>query len=141
MVWVKGQSGNPEGGRNRKIFLDALNSLITASWDGSVPELPEKPLVAHAMAQRLVSGAFRDDWRPGESLAYIQEICNRAYGKCAQPIVGDSDFDPVLMGTIDAASKSIASTLDQITAAKSAISLIEASVDREGKAEPTDATG
>ena len=81
MVFQKGQSGNPGGINGRKPFVDALHALITRDWDGNEPELPEKATVAHAMALKLIKGALRDDWKPGESLAYLQEICDRAYGK------------------------------------------------------------
>ncbi len=92
MTFVKGQSGNPDGGRSRKIFIDALNYFINADWgkDG-VPALPKDAKVAHAMAQKLVKGALRDDWKPGEALSYLQEICDRAYGKPKQTLATDDE--------------------------------------------------
>jgi hypothetical protein len=86
VTFLPGQSGNPSGTTGRKIFVDALQCMISRPWEGSAPELPPKPLVAHAMAQKLIAGALRDDWKPGESLAYMQEICDRAYGKSTQSI-------------------------------------------------------
>lgn len=81
MVFQAGQSGNPGGSRGRKPFIDALNNLITQEWNSNLPDLQKGATIAHAMAHKLVKGALRDDWKPGESLAYLQEICDRAYGK------------------------------------------------------------
>jgi hypothetical protein len=85
MVFQPGQSGNPSGGRGRKLIIDAVNSLVTLPWDGQsevdLGEIPEKLTIAHALAYRLVSGALRNDYEPGESLAYFKEICDRVYGK------------------------------------------------------------
>lgn len=89
MVFQPGKSGNPDGSRGKKPFLDALNAILTMEWDGIVPDLPKKSTVAHAMAHKLVSGSMRSDWKPSESLAYIQEICDRAYGKSQASISVD----------------------------------------------------
>ena len=85
MVFKPGQSGNPSGGRGRKPIIDAVNSLVTLPWDGKkevdLGEIPEKLTIAHALAYKLVGGALRNDYEPGESLAYFKEICDRVYGK------------------------------------------------------------
>lgn len=97
MVWQAGQSGNPDGQRGKKVFLDALNGMI--SQKASTPDalaLPPDSTVAHLMAQKLVRGALRDDWKPGEALAYLQEICDRAYGKPKQALTGGDDDDKPL---------------------------------------------
>jgi hypothetical protein len=90
MVFQPGQAANPSGHNGRKVFIDALQTVISRPWDASreidLSDLPAKPTIAHAMAYKLVRGALRDDWKPGESLAYLQEICDRAYGKAAQTV-------------------------------------------------------
>lgn len=88
MPFQNGQVANPSGSTGRKIFVDALHSVITLDWNGQIPELPKdgSKKVAHAMAHRLVQGALRDDWKPGEALAYMQEVCDRAYGKPKETI-------------------------------------------------------
>lgn len=99
MVFQPGKSGNPDGQRGRKIFIDALNAILTQPSTNNVPELPSDSTVAHVMAQKLVRGALRDDWKPGEALAYIQEICDRAYGKPKQALTGGDDDDKPLFPT------------------------------------------
>jgi len=87
MVFQPGQSGNPGGQRGRKPIIDAVNALVTLPWDGvkeiGVEDIPEKLTVAHALALKLVRGALRDDFAPGESLAHFKEVCDRVYGKAS----------------------------------------------------------
>lgn len=98
----KGESGNPGGGRDRKVFVDALHSLISRPWCGKPPELGAGATVAHAMAHRLIKGSFNDGWKPGEALAYLQEICDRAYGKPKQALTGgDEDDKPLIPDKIE----------------------------------------
>lgn len=96
MPFQKGQVANPEGNNGRKLLVDALHTFITRPWEGKEPDLPANPTVAHAMAHRLIKGAMCDDWKPGESLQYFQEICDRAYGKPKQALTGGDDGDKPL---------------------------------------------
>lgn len=93
MAFEPGKSGNPEGGRGRKVFVDALHAIITQPSAGEVPPLPAKPTVAHVMAQRLVKEAVGNATNPKTALAFIQEICDRAYGRPKQALVGGDDDD------------------------------------------------
>lgn len=97
MVFVPGESGNPSGGRGKKIFLDALNTIITQASIGEIPPLPEKSTVAHVLAQRLVTEAMGNTAEPKTALAFIQEICDRAYGKPKQALTGGDDDDKPLI--------------------------------------------
>lgn len=97
MPFEKGKVANPNGLAGRKIFVDALHSIITQQSDGGCPPLPQRSTVAHVMAQRLVEGALRTDWKPGEALAYMQEICDRAYGKPKQALTAGDDDDKALI--------------------------------------------
>jgi hypothetical protein len=82
MPFTAGNIANPTGSTGRKIFVDALHCLITQEWDGDEPPKPERKAIgAHKLAYKLAKGAMRDDWKPGEALAYMQEFCDRAYGK------------------------------------------------------------
>lgn len=97
MVFKPGESGNPTGGRGKKLFLDALNSLISQPSIGLVPELPENSTVAHVMAQRLITEAVGNAKDPKTALAFIQEICDRAYGKPKQTLIGGDEDDRPLI--------------------------------------------
>lgn len=97
MPFQKGNAANPTGYNGKKIFVDALHGFITRPWEGSIPELPPKATLAHAMAHRLISGAMNDDWKPGDALAYMQEICDRAYGRPKQALTGGDDDDKPLI--------------------------------------------
>lgn len=96
MPFEKGKIANPTGANGKKVFVDALHCLISRPWCGEVPKLDSDATVAHAMAHRLIKGAFREDWKPGESLAYAQEICDRAYGKPKQALTGGNEDDKPL---------------------------------------------
>lgn len=103
MVFKAGEAANPTGHNGRKVFIDALNCMISQKADkADALELPPDSTVAHLMAQKLVKGALRDDWKPGEALAYLQEICDRAYGKPKQAITGgDEDDKPLFPSKIE----------------------------------------
>lgn len=84
MVFQPGQSGNPGGQRGRKPLIDAMNTILTMGWEeGGIPDLPTDGsfTVAHAMAHNLVKGSMRSDWKPGETLEYFREVCDRTMGK------------------------------------------------------------
>lgn len=96
MVFKPGENNNPNGSRGRKLFVDALHTLISNKYDGRVPTLPEGATIAHALANRLVSEGLANSKDPKTALSFIQEICDRAYGKPKQVIVGgDEDDNPV----------------------------------------------
>lgn len=100
MVFKKGEINNPIGNNQKKVFVDALHQFITRPYEGAPPTLPPKATVAQAMAHKLIAGALRDDWKPNESLAYMQEICDRAYGKPKQALIGgDEDDNPIRVTT------------------------------------------
>lgn len=100
MVFRKGESGNEGGNRGKKVFLDALNAIITQASTGEIPPLPAKSTIAHVMAQRLVKEALAQQKDPKTALAFIQEICDRAYGKPKQAIIGgDEDDEPIRIQT------------------------------------------
>lgn len=104
MVFQVGKVGNPAGSSGRKLFVDAIHNLVSLPWSGSLPELPidGSQKIMHAMAHKLVSGAMRDDWKPGEALAYMQEICDRAYGRPKQTLTGgDEDDKPLIPEKIE----------------------------------------
>lgn len=102
MVFRPGESGNPSGSRGKKPFLDALNAIITQASDGNVPPLPSGSTVAHVMAQRLVKEALSNSRDPRTALAFIQEICDRAYGKPKQALTGgDEDDRPLIPDKIE----------------------------------------
>lgn len=104
MTFQKGISGNPEGNRDRKLFVDALHSLISLPWDGKVPELPKDGTkkIAHALAHRLVKEGMENTRDPKMALQFIQEICDRAYGKPKQALTaGDEDDKPLFPEKIE----------------------------------------
>ncbi len=102
MPFEKGESGNPGGQRQKKIFVDALHTLISLPYNDEMPSLPQNATIAYAMAHKLVKGSLRDDWKPHEALAYLQEICDRAYGKPKQALTGgDEDDKPLIPEKIE----------------------------------------
>lgn len=104
-----GVSGNPEGTRNKKFFLDALHSLISIQWEdeSTPPKPPRNSIGAHHLAYKLVSGAVKKDWKPQEALAYMQEMCDRAYGKSKQSHVGGDDDDPPISHSLAPADRDL----------------------------------
>lgn len=102
MVFQPGKSGNPSGDNRRKVFVDALHCIITNPSTGEIPPLPKGSTVAHVMAQRLVKEAMGNAKDPKTALAFIQEICDRAYGKPKQALVGgDEDDKPLIPDKIE----------------------------------------
>lgn len=93
MPFKPGNNANPTGGSGRKIFVDALHAIITQKSVGEIPPLPAQSTVAHVMAQRLVKEAVGNAKDPKTALAFIQEICDRAYGKPKQAIIGGDEED------------------------------------------------
>jgi len=75
MAWVKGQSGNPDGGKNQKLFLGALNRAI-AQEDGK--------RLRESAEQLLTRAAEGEQWA-------VQMLADRLDGKAAQVIAGPGD--------------------------------------------------
>ena len=75
MAFVKGQSGNPEGKKPNKPFLDALNRAIAQD---------DAKRVRQAAEQLLDLAAAGEQWA-------VKELIDRLDGKPAQAIVGDPD--------------------------------------------------
>lgn len=98
MPFVEGQSGNPSGHNGKKLFVDALHALISTTTEGdTLPSLPRGSTIAHRLAAKLVREALSNPKDPKTALAFIQEICDRAYGRPKQAIIGgDQDDKPLI---------------------------------------------
>ena len=76
----KGQSGNPAG---RAKAPQAFKDIVAASTVGALNIILE--IMRNPTAKE------------SDRVKAAEIIIDRAYGKSAQPIVGDKDFDPVRM--------------------------------------------
>ncbi len=85
MPFQKGQSGNPKGRTNGKLFGEALRIRLLEA-DG---------LELHKIAEKLIAKANEGD------LMAIKEIADRVDGRPAQIIAGDADNPLALIGTIE----------------------------------------
>lgn len=97
MPFEAGKAANPTGKNGKKVFVDALHAIITQASIGEIPPLPEKSTVAHVLAQKLVTEALGNPNEPRTALSFIQEICDRAYGKPKQALTGGDDDDKSLI--------------------------------------------
>lgn len=92
MPWEKGQSGNPNGSRGRKIMSDALSLALNRAADVQLAKEiagddinPNEIKRLHVIADQLAKKA-----QDGDMVA-IKEVFDRIDGKVAQTIAGDQD--------------------------------------------------
>jgi hypothetical protein len=78
MAFAKGQSGNPGGRSNEKIWRDALRMALKEATSDGMPRI-------RALAEKTVSLALEGDMQA------IKEIGDRMDGKPAQAITGDGE--------------------------------------------------
>lgn len=89
MAFKKGESGNPEGKKPNKPFLDALNRAIKQDDSKKLRDAAERLMYLAA---------------EGESWA-IKELADRLDGKAAQSIVGADGGDFKAKVTVEFVSK------------------------------------
>ena len=75
MPFIKGQSGNPEGKKPNKPFLDALNRAIAQD---------DAKRVRQAAEQLLDLAASGEQWA-------VKELIDRLDGKAVQTVAGDAE--------------------------------------------------
>jgi hypothetical protein len=81
--WKPGQTGNPEGGRIRKRYKEAIERVLTKLGDGDPDKARDKVVAAHIA-------------RAGDGdMAAIKELYDREDGKVTQTIAGDDNLPPI----------------------------------------------
>lgn len=78
MAFAKGQSGNPGGRSNEKMWRDALRMALKEAMADGTPKL-------RAVAEKTVALAIEGDMQA------IKEIGDRMDGKPAQMLMGDGE--------------------------------------------------
>ena len=81
MTWKKGQSGNPAGRKQEKLYAQALRMELAEAGD----TLAGYRAIARVHIARAKSG----------DMAAIKEFADRTDGKVPQGIIGDDDGPPV----------------------------------------------
>lgn len=81
MGWQKGQSGNPAGRKQEKLYRDALRMELAAAGDNMK--------AAREIAKVHIARAKAGDMQA------IKEFADRIDGKVPQGLIGDDDGPPV----------------------------------------------
>lgn len=92
--WIKGKSGNPSGGRSKKILTEQLRLALNEYAKGDddkflTDEDGNKIKYMRKIATQLVKNAAQGD------IAAAKECFDRVEGKARQPITGDDDAPPL----------------------------------------------
>src|SRR5262249_36332759 len=107
MVFKPGEIANPEGGRARKPFVDAINMEVAMRNEGRLDPVPKASI--RAMIRTLWQKALDGDLA---SLTYLTE---RVEGKARVQVTGDDQFPiAVTVSRGDDAAARIASHLARI---------------------------
>jgi hypothetical protein len=81
--WKPGQSGNPEGGRIKKKYKEAIERALTALGNGD-PDITRTKIAAAHIARALQG-----------DMAATKELYDREDGKVTQTIAGDDNLPPI----------------------------------------------
>jgi hypothetical protein len=96
-----------EAKKPRKMNPNSLANLRANANPGGRPKASDeyKALVKAntVQAMQTVIDLMRNSPKEDIRLKAAQEVIDRAYGKAAQPIVGDKEFDPMQINYADAA--------------------------------------
>jgi hypothetical protein len=81
--WKPGQSGNPEGGRIKKKYKEAIERALTMLGEGDPDKIRTKIAAVH------IGRAL------GGDMAATKELYDREDGKVTQTIAGDDNLPPI----------------------------------------------
>jgi hypothetical protein len=88
MAWIKGQSGNPLGGKRDKPVRDMIRLVLKDA------ETAGTNRTLRSIVERILDKAAHGD------LEAAKVVFERVEGKVPVPIAGDDDADPITVRTI-----------------------------------------